>query len=154
MKRMHLHIAVRDLDESVRFYSILFDARPSLLKEDYAKWQLEDPRVNFAISARGQTPGLDHLGIQAEDEAELKEIYARLQSADRPVLEEGETVCCYARSEKAWIQDPQGLAWETFQSLGESPVYGSDFHSAAPGPCVAPAPSAAACCTPKTGGCC
>ena len=126
MKRFHVHVSVKDLAESVRFYSTLFAADPSVLKDDYAQWMLEDPRVNFAISTRSQAVGMDHLGIQVEDDAELKEVYGRLQQAGRPVLEQGETVCCYARSEKAWSTDPQGLYWETFYSLGEAPVYGED----------------------------
>lgn len=124
MKRLHVHVAVDDLQKSVRFYSTLFAAEPSVVKPDYAKWMLEDPRVNFAISARGHQAGLDHLGIQVENESELGEVYARLQEADAPVLEEGATTCCYARSEKSWVLDPQGLAWETFHTIGESTVYG------------------------------
>lgn len=122
MKRFHVHVAVKDLAESIRFYSTLFAAEPSVLKDDYAKWMLDDPRVNFAISTRRQAVGLDHLGIQVEDKTELKEVAGCLQQAGRPVLEQGETVCCYARSEKAWITDPQGLYWETFYTLGEAPV--------------------------------
>jgi len=108
----------------VRFYSTLFAAQPAITKPDYAKWMLDDPRVNFAISARGGDAGVDHLGIQVETQDELAEVYGRLRRADLPVLEEGATTCCYARSEKAWIADPQGLAWETFLTTGESIVYG------------------------------
>jgi catechol 2,3-dioxygenase-like lactoylglutathione lyase family enzyme len=124
MKRLHVHVTVEDLAQSVRFYSTLFAAEPSVLKPDYAKWMLDDPRVNFAISARGAKPGIEHLGIQAEDGAELAEIYGRLARAGRSVLDEGVTTCCYARSEKQWISDPQGVAWETFLTHGESTVYG------------------------------
>ncbi len=124
MKRLHVHVSVDDLAASVRFYATLFAAEPAVIKPDYAKWMLDDPRVNFAISARGGTAGIDHLGIQVETPAELDEVYARLRQADRPVLEEGATTCCYARSEKAWITDPQGLSWETFLTNGESTSYG------------------------------
>ena len=124
MKRLHVHVSVDDLAASVRFYSTLFAAEPVVTKLDYAKWMLGDPRVNFAISARGGEAGVDHLGIQVETQEELAEVYGRLRRADRPVLEEGATTCCYAQSEKAWIADPQGLAWETFLTNGESVVYG------------------------------
>ncbi|HVM78003.1 MAG TPA: ArsI/CadI family heavy metal resistance metalloenzyme [Stellaceae bacterium] len=143
MKRLHVHVAVADLAKSVRFYSTLFAAEPTVLKPDYAKWMLADPRVNFAISARGKTEaGLDHLGIQVEDEAELAEVYGRLKSAEGPVLEEGATTCCYAKSEKSWIVDPSGLSWETFLTHGESTVYGE---SAALAGLRAAAPSGACC---------
>jgi catechol 2,3-dioxygenase-like lactoylglutathione lyase family enzyme len=126
MKRLHIHVAVKDLDASIRFYSNLFASEPAVRKPDYAKWMLEDPRVNFAISQRDGTPGVRHLGIQVENRDELVEIYGRLQRAERPVVEQGVTVCCYAQSEKSWIDDPQGVQWETFLTTGESTVYGSD----------------------------
>ena len=127
MKRLHIHVAVDDLAHSVSFYNALFAAEPTVLKPDYAKWMLDDPRVNFAISKRGANSGLQHLGIQVETEKELSEVYERLQHAGRPVIEEGETTCCYANSEKSWITDPQGLWWETFLTSGESTgVYGGD----------------------------
>lgn len=124
MKRLHVHLAVRDLAESMRFYSALFAAEPVVVKSDYAKWMLDDPRVNFAISARGRAPGVDHLGIQVEDEAELREVRARLENAERPVLDQPGARCCYARSDKAWIEDPQALAWETFLSHGAIESFG------------------------------
>ncbi len=124
MKRLHVHVAVENLAEATRFYSTLFAADPSVRKPDYAKWMLEDPRVNFAISARGAAPGVEHLGIQTENDEELREVYARLKSADAPVLEEGATTCCYAKSEKSWVNDPAGVAWEVFHTTGESAVYG------------------------------
>ena len=124
MKRLHVHIAVDDLPRSVAFYSTLFATPPSVLKDDYAKWMLDDPRVNLAISARGAAVGVEHLGIQAETGEELAEVYARLKAADAPVLEEGATVCCYAQSEKSWVHDPSGVAWEVFHTVGESAVYG------------------------------
>jgi catechol 2,3-dioxygenase-like lactoylglutathione lyase family enzyme len=126
MKRLHVHVSVNDLDASVRFYSQLFAADPTVHKPDYAKWMVEDPRVNFAISQRDGRPGVQHLGIQVEDRGELEEVYGRLRRAERPVIEEGETTCCYAHSEKSWIEDPQGVQWETFLTSGESTVYGTD----------------------------
>jgi catechol 2,3-dioxygenase-like lactoylglutathione lyase family enzyme len=149
MKRMHVHVSVEDLDASIRFYSELFDAQPVVRKPDYAKWMLDDPRVNFAISARGAPAGVEHLGIQVADRPELEEVYDRLRKADRPVLEEGQTVCCYAKSEKSWIEDPQGVRWETFLTTGESTVYGSDDLAAEGACCVPPAGAAEgnACCS-------
>jgi catechol 2,3-dioxygenase-like lactoylglutathione lyase family enzyme len=158
MKRLHVHVSVDDLAHSIRFYSALFAVEPTVTKPDYAKWMLDDPRVNFAISARGGQAGLDHLGIQVETQDELGEVYGRLRQADRPILEEGVTTCCYAKSEKTWIKDPQGLSWETFHTLGDSIVYG-DSADVAPvrttsGACCAPElsapPAAAACCSPKS----
>lgn len=155
MKRLHVHVSVEDIAQSVRFYSTLFAAEPTVIKPDYAKWMLDDPRVNFAISTHGGQTGLDHLGIQVETPDELHEVYGRLQQADRPVLEEGATTCCYAKSEKSWIADPQGLSWETFLTSGESTVYGdsTDLGSirTASGACCAPKAEAAsaACCAPK-----
>jgi catechol 2,3-dioxygenase-like lactoylglutathione lyase family enzyme len=124
MKRMHVHVAVANLDQAIGFYSALFDARPTVVKPDYAKWMLEDPRVNFAISARGRAAGLDHLGIEVESTTELHEVYARLRKAGGTVIEQGETACCYARSEKSWTDDPSGIAWETFHTTGASTLYG------------------------------
>jgi predicted lactoylglutathione lyase len=124
MKRLHVHVAVDDLQHSIGFYSALFAAQPSVIKSDYAKWMLDDPRVNFAISARGRTAGLDHLGIQVEDKNELNELYARLHKAGGNVIEQGQTNCCYAKSEKSWIEDPSGISWETFLTTGESTDYG------------------------------
>jgi len=110
MKRLHVHVGVADLDQSIKFYSSLFASEPSVVKHDYAKWMLEDPRVNFAISQRADG-GVRHLGIQVETPEELSEVYTRLRAADAPVFEEGQTTCCYAKSEKSWIADPQGVAW-------------------------------------------
>ena len=124
MKRFHVHVAVEDLTQSIGFYSALFAAEPSIVKSDYAKWMLDDPRVNFAISTRSRRPGLDHLGIQADSGAELQEIYARLHQAGGTVTEQGQTSCCYATSEKSWIDDPAGISWETFRTTGESTDYG------------------------------
>ena len=124
MKRLHVHVSVNDIKDSVRFYSALFATKPAVLKDDYAKWMLDDPRVNFAISKRGAEPGIRHLGIQAEDPAELADVYSRLQRAEGPIREDGATTCCYAKSEKSWITDPQDIQWETFLTTGESTVYG------------------------------
>jgi hypothetical protein len=150
MKRLHVHVSVEDIAQSIGFYSTLFAAQPSVIKPDYAKWMLEDPRVNFAISARGNQTGVDHLGIQVETQDELHEVYSRLKQADRPMLEQGNTTCCYAQSEKSWVTDPQGLSWETFLTMGESTVYGdsADLGSIRT--------TTAACCTPETpqGMCC
>ncbi|MFY9836671.1 MAG: ArsI/CadI family heavy metal resistance metalloenzyme [Xanthobacteraceae bacterium] len=124
MKRMHVHVAVEDISNAIGFYSALFAATPTVAKPDYAKWMLDDPRVNFAISTRGRQPGLDHLGIQVESQDELHEVYARLHQAGGTVIEQGQTACCYAKSEKSWIDDPAGIAWETFFTTGESIDYG------------------------------
>ena len=125
MKRLHVHACVEDLAKSIQFYSTLFAAEPTVTKGDYAKWMLEDPRVNFAISQRDSETGIRHLGIQVEDRAELADVYSRLQRAEAPILEEGATTCCYAKSEKSWIADPQGIQWETFLTTGESTAYGA-----------------------------
>ena len=144
MKRMHVHVAVDDLPRAIGFYSALFATAPSVTKTDYAKWMLDDPRVNFAISARGRRAGLDHLGIQVEDKVELNEIYARLHEAGGDVIEQGQTSCCYAKSEKSWIDDPAGIAWETFLTTGESTDYGDGS-----GEKVARVAQPKACCAPE-----
>jgi predicted enzyme related to lactoylglutathione lyase len=151
---MHVHVAVENLQRSIGFYSALFAAQPAVIKTDYAKWMLDDPRVNFAISTRGRQPGLDHLGIQVEGKEELNEVYARLRHAGGTVIEQGQTSCCYARSEKSWIDDPAGISWETFLTTGESTNYGDGTgeHDArvahAKACCVSEAaPAASACCT-------
>ena len=136
MKRLHVHVSVSDLDESVRFYSTLFAAGPTVRKVDYAKWMLEDPRVNFAISRRDKVTGIRHLGIQVEDSVELAEVFARVNHTRRPVLDEGQTSCCYAKSEKNWVEDPQGVQWESFLTTGESTIYGRESVEGARGkPC-------------------
>jgi predicted enzyme related to lactoylglutathione lyase len=143
MKRMHVHVSVEDIGKAVGFYSALFAAKPAVVKDDYAKWMLDDPRVNFAISTRGREPGLDHLGIQVENADELQEVYARLREAGGDILEEGQTTCCYAKSEKSWIDDPAGISWETFHTTGESTHYGTGVQNGAQ---IA---HAKACCEPK-----
>ena len=159
MKRLHVHVSVDALDPAIKFYSTLFATEPTVLRADYAKWMLEDPRVNFAISARGRTHvGLDHLGIQADDEAELGEVYGRLRAADAPVLEQGAITCCYHQSEKAWITDPAGVNWEAFLTRGETTIYGDGgFRAAQATACCGEPPSekaTAACCTPATASSC
>ena len=141
MKRLHVHVAVHDLEQSIRFYSALFGARPSVKKDDYAKWMLADPRVNFAISSGRSKAGLDHLGIQAEDNAELEELGSRLAQADVSTLEQRDASCCYAKSDKYWTLDPQGIAWESFHTLDSVPVYGEDTRPKA-------GKAKAACCAP------
>jgi catechol 2,3-dioxygenase-like lactoylglutathione lyase family enzyme len=153
MKRLHVHVGVADLDRSIAFYSTLFGAAPSVAKPDYAKWMLEDPRVNFAISeGRHEARGVEHLGIQVEDEDELREVYGRLRAADRPVLEEGGTICCYAKSEKSWIADPDGTVWEAFLTRGEATIYGDSPNLdlvAAGAECCDPQTPQGVCCEPK-----
>jgi len=132
MKRFHVHVSVPDLEQSIRFYSTMFGAEPSVVKTDYAKWMLEDPRVNFAISKRdGKVAGVNHLGFQVESDSELGEINTRLQSAGSNVVEERNVSCCYARSDKYWTRDPSGIAWESFHTLGGVPIYGESSEPAA-----------------------
>ncbi|WP_199540941.1 ArsI/CadI family heavy metal resistance metalloenzyme [Paraburkholderia kururiensis] len=142
MKRFHVHVHVEDLAASVAFYTKLFAAEPARIETDYAKWMLDDPRVNFAISTRGTKAGVDHLGFQVDHADELAELAQRAQAADMALLDQGETTCCYARSDKHWIVDPQGIAWEHFHSLGSALVYGESNRQL-------PASSAAACCAPR-----
>ncbi|NNC72784.1 MAG: glyoxalase/bleomycin resistance/dioxygenase family protein [Sphingomonadaceae bacterium] len=147
MKRLHVHNRVSDLDASIGFYSQVFNAEPSVRKDDYAKWVLDDPRMNFAISARGAKPGIEHLGIQVEDNDELHEVYERLSTSGQPVFEEGETTCCYAKSEKSWIADPDGVVWEVFRTDGENAIYGD---SPELDRLVSANAADDACCTPST----
>ena len=157
MKRLHVHVAVEDLAASIRFYSAMFAAEPTVCKADYAKWMLDDPRVNFAISARGAEAGLNHLGIQVESASELAEMNARLKNLETEVVEEMGTACCYAKSDKYWATDPQGIAWETYHTLDSVPVFGGQEAS---GCCVPePATVKVSSCIPVKGkpassGCC
>jgi catechol 2,3-dioxygenase-like lactoylglutathione lyase family enzyme len=153
MKRFHAHVRVDDLESSVRFYSTLFGTAPAVLKSDYAKWMLDDPRINFAISAGSTVTGLDHLGLQVESDEELATIASRLDTAGQSVVKQENAACCYARGNKGWVSDPSGISWETFHTFAESTVYGNDL---APRPgaaqesdaCCAPAPSTtSACCS-------
>jgi len=137
MKRFHVHVSVPNIEESVRFYSNLFGMQPTTLKDDYAKWMMDDPKVNFAISNKGREPGVDHLGLQVDDDAELNEVAERLKSADETVLEQKTTTCCYAESRKAWTTDPVGIPWETFLTLGDSTVYGGNHTQSCETPRVA-----------------
>jgi len=126
MKRLHVHIAVEDLHTSIGFYSTLFGAEPAVLKDDYAKWLLDDPRVNLAISQRDRAAGIDHLGIQVDSDGELRELASRLKAAGEQTRDQEATTCCYAQSNKAWVNDPSGVRWETFYTFGEATSYGQD----------------------------
>jgi hypothetical protein len=152
MKRLHLHVTVDDLDRSIRFYATLFGAAPTVVKDDYAKWMLDDPRLNFAISRRNRARGVDHVGIQVDTREELGALAGRLKMAGETTFDQQATTCCYARSEKAWVVDPSGVRWETFFTFGDATAYGED---PAPGDqpaeiatscCGAPANAAPACC--------
>ncbi|AKS24189.1 MAG: Glyoxalase family protein [Leptospirillum sp. Group II 'C75'] len=138
MKRFHLHLSVEDLEQNVRFYSGIFGQPPTVRKDDYAKWMIDDPRINFALSRRGRKTGLDHLGIQAEDKQELEDLQNRFHSAGMPVLEQRETACCYSRSDKHWTVDPQGLAWEAYQTLEGIPVFGEAESTSGDSACCVP----------------
>ncbi len=141
MNRFHVHLNVSDLASSIRFYSELFGTRPALTRHDYAKWMLEDPRINFAISSTGRAPGIDHLGMQVDSSSELAALGQRLKAAGNTMLPEDATVCCYARSDKMWAMDPQGTRWETFHTFGEATTcHGLDAECAANGPTCAPGP--------------
>ncbi|KQU81133.1 MULTISPECIES: ArsI/CadI family heavy metal resistance metalloenzyme [unclassified Rhizobacter] len=142
MKRFHVHAHVQDLQASIAFYSKMFSAEPTRVESDYAKWMIEDPRINFAISTRGGTPGVDHLGIQADTDEELAALKASAEAADMTLLDVGETSCCYARSDKYWLTDPQGIAWEQFRTLGNIPVFSEKSPTMEP--------SSAACCATRT----
>ncbi len=158
MKRFHVHLHVDDLAKSVAFYNQLFAAEPSRLEADYAKWMLDDPRINFAISARGAAAGIDHLGIQTDDAFELDALKARARAADMALLDEGATSCCYARSDKHWITDPQGIAWEHFHTLGNIPVFreaaSCDAEKLVAKACCAPPPRAEAAVSKASASCC
>lgn len=149
MKRFHVHLHVDNLAQSIAFYSRLFAAEPTRVESDYAKWMLDDPRVNFAISTRGAQAGIDHLGFQVVEAGELADLKARATAADMALLDEGETTCCYARSEKHWVTDPQGIAWEHFHTLDNIPVFREAPAAPSASACCAPAPAPAACCAPS-----
>ena len=149
MKRLHLHVAVADLNRSIGFYSTLFGAPPTVIKPDYAKWMLDDPKVNLAISARGMVPGVDHVGIQVESPGELLELAGRLKAAGETTRDQEAATCCYAQSDKSWVKDPSGLSWETFYTFGDATRYGEDdvpvIETEAKS-CCAPKVDAKACC--------
>jgi catechol 2,3-dioxygenase-like lactoylglutathione lyase family enzyme len=143
MKRFHVHVSVKNLDASVRFYAKLFGAPPAVLKPDYAKWMLDDPRINFAISSRGLGPGIDHLGMQVESEEELKMMREQAAAAEISAIDQPNAQCCYARSDKYWVTDPQGVAWETFHTLDSIPLYGEAARA-----------ESNACCGVRSAACC
>jgi len=162
MKRFHVHLNVADLAASIRFYKELFGAEPSVLKPDYAKWMLEDPRINFAISDTGRAPGIDHLGLQVDSSEELATLGQRLEAAGGALVPENATVCCYAQSDKTWTEDPQGTRWETFHTFGDATTYhAGEAACATDGASCTPDPKAmkpmtvasASCCAPKSGCC-
>ena len=139
MKRFHVNLSVKDLSESIRFYTALFATEPAIRKDDYAKWMLDDPRINFAIAQRGQAPGVNHLGFQVDSTEELTAMRAQLTRADHGLVEQAGAACCYANSDKYWITDPEGIAWETFHTLDSIPIYGADTQVV---------PNSSACCMP------
>ncbi len=146
MKRFHVHVAVDDLQKNIRFYSTVFGAQPEVVKDDYAKWMLEDPRINFAISTHGKQTGINHLGLQVDSEEELEALHGHLAAADAPVAEQKGVACCYAKSDKYWVTDPQGIAWEAYRTLGSVEMFGGD---AAPSPVSGGTEQkVAACCGP------
>jgi catechol 2,3-dioxygenase-like lactoylglutathione lyase family enzyme len=144
MKRFHVHVAVDDLDANIRFYSTVFGMPPTVRKPDYAKWMMEDPRVNFAISSRGLKAGLHHLGLQVDSDEELKTLRQQVADAEIAAFDQAQATCCYAKSDKYWINDPQGIAWETYRTLGEAQLFGEDTARSAP----AAGSEASACCAP------
>lgn len=166
MNRMHIHVGVEDLNQSIKFYSALFGAEPAKIKEDYAKWMVEDPRINFAISTRSGKKGLNHLGLQVDESSELDAIRTRLKNADMSLFDEGETVCCYAKSEKSWVEDPAGIAWEAYQTMADAQLFSQSEAAEtkvelasleqSSGSCCAPEPkvqvskSEASCCAPAS----
>lgn len=157
MKRFHVHINVDTLEPSIRFYSMLFGCAPVVVHADYAQWMLEDPRINFAISQHGGRAGIDHMGLQADDEAELAAIGSRLVEADAVTLAEQGTTCCYARSDTYWAEDPQGVRWESFRTLGASTTYSQAPAEDAGAACCGPVdavPEGAACAPRSQGSCC
>lgn len=163
MKRFHIHVSVVDLAQSIRFYSTLFAQQPSRVETDYAKWMLEDPPVNFAISTHRQPVGINHLGFQVDSGEELRALQSQLSAADARLVQEGDQACCYARSDKYWVTDPTGIAWETFHTLARIPVYGEDTPVFDHGTAISPATAGTAgnrvCCLPSTkpevpSGCC
>jgi catechol 2,3-dioxygenase-like lactoylglutathione lyase family enzyme len=157
MKRMHVHVGVKNLDESIRFYSALFGAEPAKLKLDYAKWMLDDPSLNFAISTRSGKIGVDHMGLQVDDAAELGGLRDHMSAANISTHSDGETTCCYAKSEKSWVEDPDGIAWEAYHTMDDAQIFGvSHRDQVSAAACCAPETSQGICCAPETsrGTCC
>jgi catechol-2,3-dioxygenase len=155
MKFLHVHISVENLEKSVGFYSTLFGSNPTKQKADYAKWMLDNPRVNFAISTRGAKPGLDHLGIQVDEPEELEDLRKQMKRADLAVFSEGEAICCYAQSDKSWVQDPSGIAWETYHTMTDVQFYNQSASHKSAGSCCTPEMEAkpVTTCFPKSGCC-
>jgi catechol-2,3-dioxygenase len=149
MKRMHIHVGVKNIEESVRFYSALFGTGPAKLKPDYAKWMLEDPRLNFAISTRTKETGLDHLGLQVDDAGELTALREQMSAANISTHSNGETTCCYARSEKSWVEDPNGIAWEAYHSMEDVQIFSANDAVDETGACCTPQTLQGVCCDPK-----
>jgi catechol 2,3-dioxygenase-like lactoylglutathione lyase family enzyme len=152
MKRMHIHVGVKNLDESIRFYSALFGAEPAKLKPDYAKWMLDDPHLNFAISTRSGKVGVDHMGLQVDDASELNALRGHMSAANISTHSDGETTCCYARSEKSWVEDPNGVAWEAYHTMEDAQIYSTSQSAGAPvsgAACCAPETPQSVCCAPK-----
>lgn len=156
MKRLHIHVGVEDIEEAIRFYSGLFGTEPVKTKTDYAKWLLDDPRVNFAVSTRAGKKGVDHLGIEVDDNGELDELRGRLKSVNMAVFDEGETVCCYAKSDKTWVQDPAGVAWETYRTMADAEIFAAKSVGAESACCTPDTMGTPDCCEPSqtTAGCC
>lgn len=148
MRRMHINVGVENLEQSIKFYNALFGAEPVKTKSDYAKWMLEDPRLNFAITSHSSTRGVDHLGLQVDDDNELEELRERLRSADMSLFDEGETVCCYARSDKSWVQDPSGVAWEAFKTMEDVQLFSAAKDETASACCAPDSESKSDCCAP------
>lgn len=150
MRRMHINLGVEDIEQSIKFYNVLFGAEPTKTKPDYAKWMLEDPRINFAISSRAGSKGVDHLGLQVEEDCELEELRERLRAADMTLFDEGETVCCYAHSEKSWVKDPSGVAWEAFRTMDDVQLFSEAEKVTEDGCCTADSRPKSSCCAPST----
>ncbi len=148
MKRFHVHVAVDDLAANIRFYSSVFGMPPTVEKPDYAKWMVEDPRINFAISSRGARAGLDHLGLQVDTDGELAALRQQVADAEIAAFDQSQAQCCYAKSDKYWITDPQGIAWETYHTLEQAEIFGADTGRSAPAPAEAEPVAAQACCAP------
>lgn len=149
MRRMHINVGVEDIEQSIKFYNVLFGAEPTKTKPDYAKWMLEDPRINFAISSRASTRGVDHLGLQVEEDDELEELRERLIAADMAIFDEGETVCCYAHSEKSWVKDPSGVAWEAFRTMDDVQLFSEAEKVTEDACCTADSRPKSNCCAPS-----
>lgn len=152
MRRMHINIGVENIEQSIKFYNVLFGAEPTKTRDDYAKWMLDDPRMNFAISTHTSTRGVDHLGLQVDDDSELEELRERLRGAEVSTFDEGEAVCCYAHSEKSWVRDPSGVAWEAFRTMDDVQLFSAEETSTDSACCAADARPESNCCAPSSQG--